>query len=221
MLAYVGGESIYDPNPEPMDVHWLTTIDGYNWTPVIPGQPVVLVGGSSETDFVFLDDGSLVAVSRVEQVDPLGWGSKICRAEADNLGQWNCVIDPRKYDSPLMFRHGSNVYLIGRRNLNGTGYYDLDYDQYPAGIQSLLYEFLYWIHPKRCSLWQVDPETLQVEFVLDLPSRGDTCFPGLLALDDHSYEVYNYTSPLDGPDIYWLKGQLGPTSIYRLTLTFP
>ena len=221
MLAYKGGEGIYDASPDPIRVHWLTTDDGYNWEPVIPGQPVVLEGGSSETDFVFMDDGSLVAVSRNEMGDESGWGMKICRAEAQTLGQWECVNDPRKFDSPLMFRHGPDAYLIGRRNLNGTGYYDLGYDDMSPTLQQLLYELIYWFYPKRCSLWRVDPETLDVSFVVDLPSRGDTCFPALIRTDETRYQVYNYTSPLDGPDVIWVKGQLGPTHVVRTTLEFP
>jgi len=221
MLAYVGGEGIYDVDPEPMRVHWLTTSDGANWEPVVPAQPVVLEGGCSETDFVFLDDGTLIAVCRNEMGDESGWGAKICRAEAETLGDWQCVGDTRKYDSPLMFRHGDEVYLIGRRNLNDSGDYDLGFDDLNTTLQHLLYELDYWIHPKRTSLWHVDPQTLEVEFVLDLPSRGDTCFPGLIELDADRFLVYNYTSPLDGPDTIWVLGQLGPTQILRQEISFP
>ena len=30
------------------------------------------------------------------------------------------------------------------------------------------------------TLWQVDPVKLTVDFVADVPSRGDTCFPSML-----------------------------------------
>lgn len=221
LLTYVGGENIYDVDPEPMEVHWLTTADGYEWEPVVPGQPVVITGGSSETDFVFLDDGSLMAVSRNEMGDERGFGTNICRAAADDLGDWECVNDPRKYDSPLVFRHGEEVYLIGRRNLNGTGDYDLGYDDLSPALQHLLYELDYWIAPKRTALWRVDPESLSVEFVLDFPSRGDTCFPGLLQDSAAEFWVYNYSSPLWGPDTIWLLGQLSPTYIFRTRMVFP
>ncbi len=221
MLAYVGGEGIYDVDPEPMQVHWLTTSDGATWEPVVLDQPVVLEGGCSETDFVFLDDGTLIAVCRNEMGDESGWGSKICRAEAESLSDWQCVNDTRKYDSPLMFRHSDEVYLIGRRNLNDSGDYDLGFDDLDTTLQHLLYELDYWIHPKRTSLWRVDPQTLTVEYVLDLPSRGDTCFPGLIEADADRFIVYNYTSPVDGPDTIWVLGQLGPTQILRQEISFP
>lgn len=220
MTAYVGGENIYDIDGDPLEVHWLTSEDGLSWGPVLPQQPVVLEGGSSETDFVLMDDGAVVAVSRNEAGDELGWGSKVCRAEADALGDWECVGDPRKYDSPLLFRHGDGVWLIGRRNVSETGHYDLGEGETPAQRTSrnLLN---YSNRPKRCSLWRVDPEALTVSFVLDLPSKGDTCFASVVPEGDNAYTVYNYTSPLDGRDVPWLVGQSGHTLIYRVRLTFP
>ena len=220
MLAYVGGEGIYDLDAEPIRVHWLTTKDGYDWEPVIPDQPVVLEGGGSETDFVFTEDGALIAVSRNEMGDESGYGMNICRAEPESLGQWDCVNDPKKYDSPLMFRHGDGIYLIGRRNLSETGNYDLGYKDMSPTVRHLLYELDYWIHPKRTSLWKIDPETLEVEFLVDFPSRGDTCFPGIVHLSGNRFAVYNYTSPLNGPDAVWVVGQVGPTSIVRTELEF-
>ncbi|MCA9773813.1 MAG: hypothetical protein KC466_15455, partial [Myxococcales bacterium] len=225
MLAYKGGENIFDFNGEPIIVHWLTTQDGRNWEPVIPGQPEVLRGGTSETDFVFLADGSLVAVSRDEAGDDGDWGMKICRAPATDLGNWECAHDPKKYDSPLLFRHQNDVYLIGRRNLTDTGDYEFDFDgkdTLPPGLVTIVYELDYWVNPKRCSLWRVDPTTLTVEWVLDFPSAGDTCFAAMDPLGNGRYLVYNYTSPYDTEeDPFWLQGQLGPTSIYRISLSLP
>ncbi|MCZ7582789.1 MAG: hypothetical protein M5R36_05330 [Deltaproteobacteria bacterium] len=221
MLAYIGGGAIYSLKPEPIRVHWLTTGDGRSWIPVVPGQAEVLSGGVSETDFVFLDDGSLRAVSRNEAGDENGFGTKICRADADDLGDWQCVDDPRKFDSPLLFRHGNDVYLIGRRNLTETGHYDLGRFDLPFPMRHLYYELDYWFRKKRCSLWRMDTDTLDIDFVLDLPSRGDTCFPGLLDEGGGVYSVYNYTSALEGPDPVWLRGQIDPTFVYRVNLELP
>lgn len=220
MLTYEEGGSIYDLDGDPIKVHWLTTEDGYNWIPVISDQPIVLEGGGSETDFVFLDNGSLMAVSRNEKGDSSGFGMSICRAEAEDLGNWNCINDPRKYDSPLMFKHGQEVYLIGRRNISSDGNYDLGYDNIDPTLAFLLNELEYSIRPKRTALWRIEPDTLEVEFVMDLHGRGDTCFPGLIQENDDTFIIYNYTSPLDGPDLPWILAQLGPTQIIRFNLEF-
>jgi len=222
VFGYVGGENIYETDGEPVRVSWLTTEDGRAFSPAVPDQPVVLEGGTSETDAVRLDDGALIAVSRNELGDELGWGSKICRAAADAPGDWQCAADPRKYDSPLMFRHQGDVYLIARRQVTETGHYDLEERDLSPEDQTSEYEFEYWITPKRCALWKVDPEALTVDWVLDLPSAGDTCFPGLVELGEGRYLVYDYTSPLDGDlDISWMEAQFGPTEIHWLTLTLP
>jgi hypothetical protein len=221
MIAYVGGESIYDfEEGSEVVVHFLTTDDGRNWRAVAEGKPDVLHGGGSETDFAFLDDGALVAVVRNEHGDADGWGSKICRAEKGALGDWRCKPDPRKYDSPLVFRHGPDVWLIGRRNVTDSGHFDLMMRELPFIQQTMKYLFDYSAQPKRTALWKVDPVALTVEWVLDFPSRGDTCFPGLVPLSATEYLIYNYSSPVEGPDLEWINGQLGLTNIYRTVITF-
>ena len=221
MVGYTGGENIYDLNGEPLSIFLLTTRDGLSWEAVVDGQPVVDEGGGSETDFAILDDGSLVAVERDEAGSELGWGSRICRAEANAWADWTCEHDPRKYDSPLVFTHNETVYLIGRRNVTETGHYDLGMDELSPADQSIQYQLDYWNNPKRCSLWQVDPDALSVEFVLDLPSRGDTCFASAIQQSDTEWLIYNYSSPVDGADVTWLEGQQGQTHIYRMILEFP
>jgi hypothetical protein len=227
MVGYIGGDEIYDLGEDTgdydpqLEVKLLTTEDGRTWEALVPGRPTVHTGGGSETAIARLEDGTLVAVMRNEAGDEDGWGSKVCRAEADALADWTCAPDKRKYDSPLVFRHGSRVWLVGRRNVTDTGHYDLGYDHLDAREATLQYQIDYWNHPKRCSLWEVDPDALTVTFALDLPSRGDTCFPSALPAGGDDWTVYNYSSPVEGPDVTWLQGQLGDTNIYRQTLTLP
>ena len=135
--------------------------------------------------------------------------------------QNTCAHDPRKYDSPLVFEHGGRIWLIGRRNLTDTGAYDLEMRDLDHSAQSLAYQAAYWNEPKRCSLWEVDARALTVSHVLDLPSRGDTCFASILPLGGDRYEVWNYSSPVDGPDVSWVEGQTGETFIYKQTLVIP
>lgn len=215
LIGYVGGENIYDVNGEPITIHLLTTTDGVNWAGWLPDQPVVATGGGSETDWVELADGRLLAVSRNEAGDETGFGSKICVAAAGDWGNWDCVGDPKKYDSPLLFQQNGRVWLVGRRNVTETGNYDLGRSDLEMEQQSLTYELDYWTRPKRCSLWTVDPDAQSVQWVLDLPSRGDTCFPSMLPRADGTVDIYNYSSPLEGPDLSWNEGQSGATYIYR------
>lgn len=221
MIGYVGGENIYELEDGGVEVYWLKTDDGYAFEPVVADQPVVLSGGSSETDFALLDDGSVVAVSRNESGDETGFGSKICRAEAGAWGDWTCAFDPKKYDSPLVIHHRDEVYLIGRRQVANDGNFDLMMDDIPPEDRGVTYQTEYWNTPKRCALWKVDPQALSVAHVLDLPSNGDTCFASAVQLSGEHYLIYNYSSPLDDPDLAWNDGQFGETFIYRTTLTLP
>jgi len=226
LTGYTGGGTIYDADTggdaEPdIEIQWLQSEDGLDWGPVVPGQPTILRGGGSEADLAVLPSGAALAVVRNEDGDADGWGSKICRAEAHALGDWRCAADPRKYDSPLVFQSGGRVWLIGRRTLGNDGAYDLGLRELPHREQTLRYQIAYWNDPKRCSLWEVDPQALSVAFVGDLPSAGDTCFASVLPRGDGRFMVYNYTSPLDGTDPSWLDAQLGPTEIIRHAITLP
>jgi hypothetical protein len=221
MLAYGDGRHIYQRDGVPLQVHWLTTSDGWRWEPVVPGHPVVMEGGGSEADFERLPDGAVVAVVRNEAGDGKGWGSKVCRAEASAPADWRCLDDPRKFDSPLLFRHDERVYLVARRHLSADGAYDLGLRRLPAAVQTLAYQLDYWRYPKRCAVWSVDPQSRQVDWLLDLPSRGDTCFPAVQPAGAGQVAIYNYSSPVDGPDLPWLAGQLGRTLIYRSLLAMP
>ena len=115
-----------------------------------------------------------------------------------------------------MFNHDGKAWLIGRRNVTEDGCFDVT-----SGETNLTHNerfvrnsAAYWQTPKRCALWQVDDENLEVHHVIDFPSAGDTCFPSILGTDGE-YELWNYTTDPDETDMGWLAGQQGPTSITR------
>jgi hypothetical protein len=233
VAGYDGGENIYNFDGKPLRVRLLETTDGRTFAPAVPEAPVAITGGASETDFAFLDDGALVTVSRNEAGDAVhGFGSIVCRAEASSLGSLRCRSDRRKYDSPLLFREGADLWLVGRRNVTPSGDYDLGLDFLPLEDRAGAYEGAYSATPKRCALWRVDPDSLEVTWVQDLPSRGDTCFPAMTQGQGHHVTVYNYTNELEDAldcpswpdqctDLPWAAGQLLPTEIYRVDLALP
>ncbi len=214
MTAYQGGENLYSLVRKPMAVELYATSDGRHWLPADPAHPAVSHGGGSEADFALLPGGSLFGVIRNEEGDESGWGSKLCRASGAALGAWTCTNDPRKFDSPNVFVHDGEVYFFARRNLTNDGRYDLGVGT--GLVRMLRNQLAYITQAKRCALWRYDMATGSVGFVLDLPSRGDTCFASVLPGDaPDRLVVYDYSSDVAGPDLPWTAGQRRPTFIYR------
>ncbi len=226
LLGYRGGANIYELDGEPIEITWLASDDGLAFDSAVSGGPVVWRGGASESDVVFEEDGSVTAVARNEAGDEVGFGSLVCHAPADAPAAWECAHDKRKYDSPLLFRHKGTNWLVARRNVTETGFYDLDHDDKSLAAQATDYQLDYWNRPKRCALWTVDGAQKVVTHVLDLPSRGDTCFPERVELNEHTSLLFNYTSPLDPegvetPDPGWADGQLAATQVVYTSLQLP
>jgi hypothetical protein len=223
MLGYTGGGSTFSPNPPDKKVYWLKTTDGFDWKPVDPARPVVYTGQCGETDFLFRKDGSLVTACQTENDDSLGWGAKVCTAPRRHNSVWTCRGDTRRLDSPFVFEHGKQVYVIARRQPAFNGEYDLHYDYLPdRNAKFAVYDASYAGTPKRCALWRINGKTREFDPVIDIPGRGDTCYPAVILRGRGRYLVYNYSSPLDGPDEPWGTALVhGPTLIYRTTLVFP
>jgi len=218
LLVYAGGESIYDLGQPQLRVELWKSDDGRAWVPFDAAHPVLYAGGGSEADCVLGDDGTLYGVIRNEAGDATGWGSKVCRAPAGNPARWQCRSDRRKYDSPCMFWHDGEAYLIARRSLHGRGEYDLG--RGPGRLLRTVWNQVnYSLTPKRTALWRYVQNEDRFAYVMDLPSRGDCCFPAVIDGSTATERVvYDYSCALDGPDLPWLRGQRGETFIYRHVL---
>jgi hypothetical protein len=216
MCVYKGADTTYSASPEPTTVEVWTTSDGWSWSPLDPGQPVSHVGGT-ETDLVESPGGGWIGVTRLE--GPAGWGTDVIRSPAGRVDDWRTRRFPFKLDSPLVFRAGDHVLAVARRQVAFDGKYDLGWRR-PAPIaRTTIYHGLYWVTRKRTALWRIDPDTLDVTWLADLPGQGDTCFPGIVHGEGDAFTIYNYTSPLGGYDRPWFVGQLRPTHIYAVDIT--
>lgn len=205
--SYTGDH--YQPDPV-LEVHFERSPDGgTTWTPV--GDEPVYTGGNSEVAFELDADGALWAVTRNEDGDDTGQGSMVCTAPADATGVWDCpaVSDPQRYDSPELFRHGEDLYLVARRDIGGAFGEDEGLLPYSA-------------RPKTTALYRLDRDERRVVHLFDLPGAGDTAFPAVWRTGPHTWRLANYTSPLDEPDISWFQGQTSPrgTQIYLATIEF-
>jgi hypothetical protein len=219
MFAYRGGEHLYRFDGEPMQVEMLTSDDGRRWAP-LGDRGVVYEGGATETDGALDARGDLWSVSRNEAGDATGRGSVVCHAPAEDRTRWSCRGDARKFDSPFVFTHHGEIYVIARRTTAADGVYDVGLGR--GALGTIASELHYSFTGKRCSLFRFvrDQGAPRVAFLLDLPSRGDTCFPAVIDEDDDSIAVYDYSNDVDGPDVVWNVGQRGTTHLYRHVLRF-
>lgn len=221
MTSYHGLHYDFD-GPGEMDVLWRASDDGLTWWPVNPNKLAVYHGGVSETAFELDEEGGLWAVTRNEDGDATGFGSHLCTAPANDLANWNCPAksDPERYDSPWMFRHGKDIYLVARRDVGGP--FDMGLSGLTIADQKKKYLIAYSARAKRTAIYKIDRQQKKVVLLQDLPSAGDTAFASVRRTGPHTYLLANYTSPLDDPDASWLKAQASPrgTQIYFMDLTF-
>lgn len=220
MTSYKGNH--YDFTEGLVDLFFEVSSDGRTFAPasLAAASATVYRGGNSECAFEFDEHGDLWAVTRNEDGDKTGFGSMLCTAKKADLSAWECPAksDPERYDSPEMFRHGRELFLVARRDVGGP--YDEGLDTLAFDARSRKYQLDYWNRPKRTALYRIDREAKKVVWLFDLPGAGDTAFPSIRRTGAHTFLMANYTSPLDKPDIAWVDGQRGETRLYLQELRF-
>lgn len=221
MTSYKGNH--YQGGAPQIEVSFKVSDDGLTFAPVNPDRPVVYTGGVSEVAYEFDAAGNLWAVTRNEDGDSSGFGSHLCFAPKDALADWQCPAksSPFRYDSPEMFRHGNDIYLVARRDPISP--YDMapETDSFSDRQTSNLLG--YSSRPKRTALYKIDQDAREIVHLFDLPGAGDTSFPSVHRLDAHRFLLANYTSPLgQDRDPTWFEGQTSElgTQIYLTTLIF-
>jgi len=220
MTSYRGDR--YRASRPNVELRFRWSADGITWQdPPAPGATVYR-GGVSEAAFEFDDAGKLWAVTRNEDGDASGYGSHLVTAPADRPWEWRFPerSNPRRYDSPRLFRHGRDLYLIARRDPQAD--FDDGCAYCPGPMRRLALLARYSMRPKKTTVYRVDTERQRLIPLVDLPSAGDTAFPSIVRLGPDALLVANYTSPLDMENAPWLAGQISPrgTAIYISLLRF-
>ena len=219
MLGYKG-ES-YTSGSSEIKVIFKYSTDGENWQNV-GGKDYIYKGGVSEVSWDFDSNGDLWAVTRNEDGDSSGFGSHLAHADASDISSWHFPVksNSNRYDSPRMFTHEGTLYLIARRDLDGT--FDLGMKWLPFQIQRTLNLAAYSLRKKKTALFKINTQTPSIVHLLDLPSAGDNAFPSIVQIAPHSFLISNYTSPLINIDWNWIQGQVNSqgTKIYLIKLDF-
>jgi hypothetical protein len=215
MCGYLG-RALYEEPGTARRTRLLTSEDGFHWTSVSGAESPVALGGTSECAFEMDDAGNLVALVRIE-----ARGSAVCTAPAGRLERWDCSESPYRHDSPILFAWQGRTFALARRSLGGP--MERGPEWWPPQVRFLWAQLRYWWTRKRTTLYEVLPGERRLVPLLDLPSRGDTAFAGVVPLadgggDDDGFWVANYTSPLQGIDPPWMLGQMRDTHIVSFTL---
>lgn len=177
----------------------LNSTDGIHWNTM-----TILYEGKfhGEPEISFRPDGSMVCTARME-------GNAIIPLIGDDdagtlLGVANYPYtdwkfqkeDITKLDGPALFlnKHDNNTYVIGRFEPDARGIITKTGSHFSR---------------KRTSIFLLKEQTLI--YLTDLPSCGDTSYPGLIVQDGKLYICY-YTNEVHR-DPFWLLGEMAPTVV--------
>ncbi len=209
MSAYYGRD-VYKKGKN-IDLRLFVSRDGFDWAP-ISEAPQTGEHGGEEGEFIFDEAGNLWGTIRQE-----GGGAMLVRAHRDSLDVWHKFPTRDKYDSALLFSHANEIYLIARRNLDGTA----DKATWlPVSMRRWYNLIRYSLTCKVTALWHFDKDNMELVHLMDFPSTGDTAFPAITQLEPGKWLLMNYSSDIHGPQKNWLRGQLGKTYIYQTILEF-
>lgn len=124
-------------------------------------------------------------VGRNEDGDDSGWGSRTFFAPNSDLSDWKFTTEesnPWIFESPKMFRHGSELYLVARTDPGGP-FWSKDnplLNILPAWEHHLADLVNYSFRPHGTGLWHLDRNTGQLSLLLELEGCGDTAFPSII-----------------------------------------
>jgi len=210
-----------------LDLFINRTKNGFDWEPV--GKGLFYHGGITEVGFGFDLSGNLWGVGRNEDGDYSGWGSRILYAEAGQLDQ----ITPTEeescvdiYESPRMFRHGNDLYLVARTDPHGR-FWSKDnpvLNVLPAWEHHLYDLVNFSFRQHGTAIWKLNTETKTLQQVVNLVGCGDTAFPSIVRTGNHTFTIFNYSNSIDENNCppNWIAGQTSPSGslIYSQDIEF-
>lgn len=175
----------------------LKTTDGRKWEKV---SNIYEGGFNDETAIEFFPDGRMIVTARLEVVEELlGYyfgdskGNTLIAVARPPYTRWT---EHHSYltrlDGPYLFPYKDQIYAIGR-------YEPIPKFQDTGSI----------LNRKRTSLYLLAEDRLL--HLSDLPSAGDTSYPGVVRRGDDIYVSY-YTSRIDR-DYPWALGMIMPSDI--------
>ncbi|MCW5806415.1 MAG: hypothetical protein KIT31_28890 [Deltaproteobacteria bacterium] len=183
----------------------LSSTDGASWEEV---SRIHDGDRNDETDLEFLPDGTAVVTARLEISDSMFGDDGACTLIATAPPPYTTWTAERcatnRLDGPCLFAYGDTVFAVGRRHRRVRG-----------GRFNRRAGFL---GRKRTALYAVDPARRELVHLVDLPSAGDTGYPGVVLHGDSLTICYYTNDPTTDPS--WFVGMFLPSEVHiaRLSL---
>jgi len=180
----------YCPVFEDEKIELYNTTDGINWmktSTLLEGQ------GANEVDIEFLPSGRMIAVIRQQfGVEITG---TIIAVSNYNYSEWTySQIDFARLDGPCLFSYQEKIYAVAR---------------WQPEVDPILQQVGSPLAKQRTALYLIQPEN--ITYLSDLPSQGDTSYPGAVIKGNFIYISYYTNDPLW--DFPWFLGMLMPTRV--------
>ncbi|CAN5379344.1 hypothetical protein BH09BAC1_BH09BAC1_05150 [soil metagenome] len=213
-IAYLSayyGKGLYQATHQG-NLRLFTSSNGREWVP-LHTKAQVTTPGAEEGEFEFDREGNLWATVRLE-----GTGAYIAYASRDSLHAWQLFPTKKKYDSACMFKHGDDIYLLSRRNLDGD--FGKTARWIPYKISQKYNLIRYSVTAKVTALFKLNMITKEMDHVMDFPSTGDNAYPAIVKVSNDKYMMLNYSSDFTEGQKNWIRGQLGRTNIYLTEIEF-
>jgi hypothetical protein len=173
----------------------LKSTDGWVWEKV---SDIYDGDFNDETDIEFLPDGRLLATARLEVAGYYfgdNRGNTLIAVASPPYTEWTENHSTvTRLDGPYLFSYNGRVYAAGR---------------YQPGKKPFMFETGSILSKRRTSLYLVQEDGLIR--LSDLPSAGDTSYPGVVIRGDDAYISY-YTSSITH-DFPWIIGMLSRSDI--------
>ncbi len=204
-LSSYEGSKQYNIN-EPGEIRMFISNNGFDWRGLTKTPQIIHPRAISEGEFVFDSIGNIFGIARLEYD-----GSYIFYGTKDSLDQFEYRYSEYKFDSPLLFEHNKQFYLLSRRNIDGK------FVKKKKHKKNLI---RYSMKRKTTSLFRVDFSNHCLIHLLDLGTTGDCAFPAIVKKNKDEYYIIDYSSNIKKKKKNWIRGQLGSTNIYMTTLSF-
>jgi len=199
-------------NPFTSESRIVISNDGENWSENTPYGKLIQEG--TEADCIITENQELLWIIRHDFSKKYHVGSSIYLINLDGI-ILKSKSDMRKFDSPLLFKNRSQLFVIARSQASYKGNYDIGPTLTPKILKNIINPTVYWLTKKGTSIWKVDERSLSITKQIDLPSQGDTGYCAIVLQLENSITIYNYSSPIDSKVASWRKSQGLPTTILK------